>query len=218
MVQAFISYQTADKKLAGEIKEILKAQGIESFLAHEDINVSDEWRAEILSQIRKAKVFVAVITKNYAKSIWCVQESGIAAARKTMVSICLLLDDSTPPGFLGAVQGRRCKNGKVELADMLPGLVKALPTQILDGMIDDIRKAGSFRWAESDYEKVMPYIKKLSSAQAKRLLEVSNENGQVRHASLCIREYIPKVMKMYGHLLDETVRKELDDLIESYRR
>jgi hypothetical protein len=217
-VQAFISYQTADKKIAGEIKEILKAQGIESFLAHEDIDVSDEWRTEILNQIRKAKVFVAVITRNYEKSVWCVQESGIAAARKSMVSICLLLDDATPPGFLRAVQGRPCKNGKVELVDMLPGLVKALPGQVLDGMIDEIRNASRYRWAESDYEKIMPYIEKLSNVQAKRLLEVSKENGQVGHASRCIREYIPKVMKIHGHLLDEEARKEINDLIESYRQ
>lgn len=40
---AFISYQTADKQIAGRIKELLESIGITSFLAHEDIDVSEEW-------------------------------------------------------------------------------------------------------------------------------------------------------------------------------
>jgi adenine-specific DNA methylase len=35
--EVFISYQTADKVVAGKIKEILSDYGMDSFLAHEDI-------------------------------------------------------------------------------------------------------------------------------------------------------------------------------------
>jgi adenine-specific DNA methylase len=38
--EIFISYQTADKAVAGKIKKILSDYGMVSFLAHEDIEIS----------------------------------------------------------------------------------------------------------------------------------------------------------------------------------
>lgn len=218
MAQAFISYQTADKKVAGAVKEILKAEGIESFLAHEDIPVSEEWRLEILKKIRKAQIFVALISKNYHKSVWCIQEAGIAAGRTKMASICLLLDETTPPGFLQAVQGKQCKDGVVELSDLLPGLVKAMPDHVLGKMIDEIAKSGSYRWAEESYAKLVPYADKLSREQAKRLLEAGYENGQVRHAHLCVKEYIPKVMRLHEKTISAELRQKIAAVSNEHKR
>ncbi len=52
---AFLSYQSADKEVAAKIKVILSQLGVESFLAHEDINVSEEWRLSILAELGKVR-------------------------------------------------------------------------------------------------------------------------------------------------------------------
>jgi hypothetical protein len=217
MTLAFISYQTEDRKVAGEIKSLLKKEGIESFLAHEDIAVSEEWRLEILKVIKKANIFVAIITKNYLNSVWCVQEAGIAAAITKLTPICLLLDNSTPPGFLQAVQGRRCRDGTVTLDDLLPGLIKAAPNIVLTNMISVISKSRSFRGAEENYGELVPYIKKLSPEQAMRLLEAGYKNDQVMHASLCAKDYIPKVLAIHGGVISEELHRNISAICNQYK-
>ena len=46
----FMSYQTADKLIAARIAALLARLGYPAFMAHEDIEVSTEWREHILSQ------------------------------------------------------------------------------------------------------------------------------------------------------------------------
>ena len=46
-IRVFLSYSNIDRSLVGEIKEKLEFSGIESFLAHEDIEPSEEWKEEI---------------------------------------------------------------------------------------------------------------------------------------------------------------------------
>jgi len=65
---AFISYQSADKVIAGKVKNLLAGVGIPAFMAHEDINVSEEWRLKILEEIGKADLFVSLWSKNYGSS------------------------------------------------------------------------------------------------------------------------------------------------------
>lgn len=47
-VTAFISYSHEDRKYGAQAKSVLSEVGIEAFLAHEDLHVSDEWQKRIL--------------------------------------------------------------------------------------------------------------------------------------------------------------------------
>lgn len=40
---AIISYSHKDREIAGEANEVLSEAGIEAFVAHDDIEVSEEW-------------------------------------------------------------------------------------------------------------------------------------------------------------------------------
>ena len=62
---AFISYQTDDRLVAGKVKSLLLESGIRSFMAHEDVSVSEEWRLKILEEMGKAEIFVSLWSKNY---------------------------------------------------------------------------------------------------------------------------------------------------------
>jgi hypothetical protein len=67
-------------------------------MAHEHIEVSVEWRAEILRQLGLAVLFVPILSARYYSSIWCKQESGIAAFRG-MTIIPLSIDGALSQGF-----------------------------------------------------------------------------------------------------------------------
>lgn len=73
---AFMSYQTADREIAAGVAQLLDTLGVQSFMAHEHIEVSVEWRDEILRQLGLADLFVPILSQRYYASIWCKQESG----------------------------------------------------------------------------------------------------------------------------------------------
>jgi hypothetical protein len=53
---ASISYQTGEKLVAGQLQALLAKLGVKSFLAHEDIQVSEEWRHKILEELGAGRV------------------------------------------------------------------------------------------------------------------------------------------------------------------
>ena len=106
MIKAFISYQTTDKVTAGLLKQELSNYNIDGFLAHEDLEVSDEWREEILKNFKKSPLFICLLSQSYLKSDYCIQESGMAVIANKKV-IALSLDGTLPPGFLSVFQAKK---------------------------------------------------------------------------------------------------------------
>lgn len=213
---AFISYQTGDKLVAGEIKDILDSVGISSFLAHEDIDVSEEWRIKILDEIGSADLFISVLSNNYYSSPWCVQESGIAAYRNNLTIIPLSIDGSIPKGLFANIQSTKVKPGKISFTDLLPGLIKFDFNQAVDEIIDMIGESGSYRGAEANFKIILPYLDGLTPDQNKQLLENAATNNQVHHAGLCATEYLPPLIDKHGHLLDSETKEFLRGICDEY--
>jgi hypothetical protein len=87
-IKAFLSYSTRDKRLAGELRDLLSTAGIDLFLAHHTLAPSTEWRQEIKRQIASREVFVLLLTKDFHSSKWTDQEVGMAIAqRKTILPL-----------------------------------------------------------------------------------------------------------------------------------
>ena len=61
---AFISYAHADRKYGAQAKNVLAEIGIEAFLAHDDLHVSDEWRARIIEELRRCDLFVPLLSED----------------------------------------------------------------------------------------------------------------------------------------------------------
>lgn len=211
---AFISYQTSDKTVAGRIKNELASIGIASFLAHEDIEVSKEWRIKILEELTKADLFVCLLSKEYYSSPWCVQESGIAAFRAGMKIIPLSIDDSVSQGFISYLQSNIIDANKDLLGYLLPGLMEHNPKQATDGIIRWIGRSSSYKGAEANFQLLLPYISKLTDEQILTLLELSANNKQVHNSGLCATEYIPPLLKSHGHLLSTEKREILKGICD----
>ena len=213
---AFISYQTADRLVAEKIKILLQSVGIGSFLAHNDVNVSEEWRLKILEEIGAADVFVSLWSQNYYGSYWCIQESGIASFRKGLTVIPLSIDGSTPQGFANNIQSTQIDPTNVQLSDLLPGLVKVEPDLGIKLTFKNIKGSRSFRGAEANFNQIIPHLDILTPEQAKELLQISIGNNQVHHAGLCASEYLPPIFAKYGHLLAPNDRQFLYGILEDY--
>lgn len=209
---AFISYQTTDKHIAGRVKELLESIGITSFLAHEDIDVSEEWRLKILEEIRKAGIFLCILSKDYFASSWCVQESGIAAFREDMTIIPLSLDGSIPQGFFSNIQSIKITTEQLDLPALFPGLAKHDFEGTTNEIIRRIGRSSSFRGAEDNFQTLLPYLGRLTPDQNKDLLERSARNKQIHHAGLCATEYLPPILRKHGHLLDQKTKDFLEGI------
>lgn len=214
---AFLSYATADKLIAAEVAKALHVLGIKTFLAHEDIHVSHEWRSTLLEELGKVDLFVPILSSNYYSSVWCVQESGIAAFRSGVTIVPLSTDGTIPAGFLGAIQSTKIDpNTYISPWSIVPGLMRRDVSSAIDAMINLVALSGSYRGAEHNFQQLLPHLERATEAQKVRLLEVSAKNDQVHHAGLCARDYLPPIMKTHGHLLDPQVREKLGDVLKRY--
>ncbi len=217
-MQAFLSYQTADRHVAAKVRDVLIAFGIQSFMAHEDIHVSAEWRKAILNSIRKADLFVAILSANYCASQFCVQESGIAAFRKSMTIIPLSIDGTIPPGFISHVQSIKIDPLWPTSADILPGIFKHDVRQGFASWIESLRRVNDYRSAERLFESGQPFLSRAQASEIVNVLVAATENGQVCHASLCWKEYLPPLITTHGHLMPVEKLAELTRVIDSYTR
>lgn len=112
MVCAFISYSHQDRAYGAQAKGVLAEVGIEAFLAHDDLEVSEEWRERILIELRRCDLFVALLSANFLSSKWAPQEAGFIVSRPEVVIAPLSIDGTTPFGFLSHLQaGRITKDG-----------------------------------------------------------------------------------------------------------
>ena len=213
---AFLSYQTADKAVAGQVKRVLAQARIDAFLAHEDIDVSVEWRLKILEEIGKANIFICLLSTNYLDSSWCMQESGIAAFRPDMTVVPLSLDGTNPTGFVSNYQAVRVDQNNISIRDLMPAFLKHDFAAGIDLAIDLIGRSGGYRAAEENFQLILPHISRMTNAQIRLLLKRVADNGQVHHASLCARDYLPPLLKSHGRFLAPQTRSILKKICEQY--
>jgi hypothetical protein len=104
----FISYQAKDNKMACEIKRLLvsisELNEKDVFVAHRDIELSKNWRADIINHLDSCTHLIALCTENYRCSAWGNQEVGYAMAKKEVRIIPLFLEGTRKEHF-GFIEG-----------------------------------------------------------------------------------------------------------------
>lgn len=206
---AFLSYQTSDKAIAGKVKRLLATVKIGAFLAHEDIEVSEEWRLKIIEEIGKANIFICLISKNYLKSHWCDQESGIAVFRPEMTVVPLSIDGTNPTGFASSIQAVRVDPNNITLRHLLPAFLKNDFNAGIQIAIEILGRSHTFRSAEENFLFILPHLSRMSDAQIKLLLHRSSTNDQIYDATLCAKDYLPPILKSHGRFLASKMRSFL---------
>jgi hypothetical protein len=176
----FISHTSINKDSAHRLKGALADYKVAAFVAHDDIEPTKEWEAEIERALRTMDAMSAIITPDFFESRWCDQEVGFAIGRgKLVVPICR---DAIPHGFLGKYQGFKAKgllpSGVAErLVDILIGHPLSAD-RMADALVERI--ATSKNWETS--KRTMTLLEKatrLNNSQVTRLVQSIDANFQV---------------------------------------
>jgi len=102
-VRVFLSHKSSVKENASQLKQSLARCSVAAFVAHEDIEPTEEWQREIERALFSMDALVALLSADYHDSYWTDQEAGVAIGRGVpLIPIRLGMD---PYGLMGKSQG-----------------------------------------------------------------------------------------------------------------
>jgi hypothetical protein len=95
------------KSKLGKIKKKLSKFDIDVFLAHEDIEGGEDWKIELVSEIKNSEIIIALLSKNYHHANFTDQELGMSLAYEKKI-IPISIDGTIPYGFIEQYQSTKC--------------------------------------------------------------------------------------------------------------
>lgn len=206
-MRAFISYSHSDRSYGAQAKAVLAGAGIDAFLAHDDLEVAEEWRARIIDELRSCDFFVPLLSANFLASKWAPQEAGFIVSRPEVVIAPLSIDGTVPFGFIGHVQSSPIPSSGISHELLVVPLARRKPRQILPCLIQVALDARSWRSAEAKMRPLVPFFDELAPVEAQSLAEGSVENDQIWDASLCRTKYLPEFIRAQkGNIQPKTLR------------
>jgi hypothetical protein len=151
MLRLFVSHLAAHRGFAGELQEALLDFGVSCFVAHNDIEPTQEWQTQIETALATCDALVALLHPSFHASNWTDQEIGFAMGRGVPVFSVRFGQD--PYGFIGRFQAFSGGEKKaVELArELFDAYRKNKQTQrrmseVLFGLFED---SGSYADAKT---------------------------------------------------------------------
>jgi hypothetical protein len=194
----FISHRSEYKKEVSEIKDYLLDYGLDLFVAHEDINVSVEWRDALIESLNTMDCLVAYITNDFSENDWCSQEVGFAAVNKSKV-IPLRVQDTNPKGFLGFLQAGKAKEMSVrEVSNfILEKLLEIDREKMLDCLVNSLNVDAHYGKTGQILEFIINRNVKLNKSQYSKLEDIYSNNDQVSgyyHSE----KYVGQIKKIAG--------------------
>jgi hypothetical protein len=102
MFRVFLTHLAMKRKFAADLQEALLDFGISCFVAHNDIEPTAEWCAEIEAALATCEALVALLHPTFHESNWTDQEIGFVMGRGLPTFAVHLGQD--PYGFIGRFQ------------------------------------------------------------------------------------------------------------------
>ena len=185
-LDVFISHADEDKKIAKEIaEELRKYDGVNAFVAHDDLDPGTDWKNDLTQHIFDCDSFMIVLTNKFHQAEWTEQEVGIAHAfKKTMIPIRF---DKTPTlGFMDDFQATKISYPLVEgeiknLVDVIVAYSEEGQRQI-KRLISRLSSAGSFAQANAFANILFDTTSKFTKEQINMIAKAYLENGQISGA------------------------------------
>lgn len=182
----FLSHTSANRILAGNLRTRLGAWSVEAFVAHDTIEVSREWQDEIESALRTCDALAALLTDDFAASLWCDQEVGFCLARALV--IVPLMVSGEPHGFMSKYQGLRIAEGvtPAEMADRVFTVLAAhdlTRARMAKPVVQRYSQSASFESARTNFERLKDVPESAWTSELVEIVErAPRENNQVEHA------------------------------------
>lgn len=183
MLRLFITHLATNRAYAAQLQEALLRYGISGFVAHNDIEPTQEWQTQIETALATCDALVALLHPNFHQSNWTDQEIGFAMGRGVPVFSVRFGND--PYGFIGRFQAF---NGQAKAADALAGELfdayrrsKETQRRMAEVLVGLFEESGSFAEAKS----WIGYLEELQiwdPAFSTRIAAAAKGNSQVREA------------------------------------
>lgn len=119
LCRVFISYSTKDLEIVNKIKEQLKREGVEVFIAEYSIEPGEKLNKRIVEEIKNCDLFILIWSKNSRKSEYVNQEIGMAkCANKTIIPISTK-KGLNPPALINDLKYLNINNSVKEISDFI---------------------------------------------------------------------------------------------------
>lgn len=193
-IHVFISYSTKDKDIAHKVSSIFNEYKINYFLAHEDIEVTEEWSKVILQNLFTCNVFIPLLTINFKNSNWTSQEMGIILGKKEHTLIIPLKKDVDPFGFISHLQAGRIDDSDLE-KKILKKICFRFPNQMFEKLLIYFGLSGSFRDSENRLNLMIDCLNRsLELTEINEILKIALTNDQIAY-SFGIKNWIIEQIK-----------------------
>lgn len=184
----FLSHCTSHVEIARRLKNHLGERDIETFVAHESIQVSQEWEDVLQVGLRTCDAVIALLTPNFKESDWTNQEIGIATAHGKIV--VPLRFGSQPHGFFAKYQALTLKDGD-QYREIARKLFEALVRHELtmhrmaEVLVRKFIKSGSFEEVRARFValKMVPDTA-WTPTLATSLREACEANGEIQKGEI----------------------------------
>lgn len=184
MFRVFISHLSAHRAAAARLQQAFERYGISCFVAHNDIEPSEEWQLQIETALASCDALIAILHNGFHASNWTDQEIGYVMGRK--LPIFTLMIDEAPYGFIGRFQAFAAKGKQpAEVAEEIFRVLlkhKQTHRRMASIAVSFFEKSASFQAAKDRIE----YLESLPEGDATlgaRIVKAAEENGQIASAT-----------------------------------
>ncbi len=201
MLRVFVSHLATERTFAAELQERLLDYGISCFIAHNDIEPTQEWQTQIETALATCEALVALLHENFHVSNWTDQEIGFAMGRGVPVYSVRFGQD--PYGFIGRFQAfNGNKKSAFALArELFDAYRKSKQTQrrMSEILVAIFEQSGSFAEAKS----LIGYLEELELWEpsfATRIRSAAKNNSQIS-GSWGVPERVLELAKKWDNLI-----------------
>ncbi|WP_440220942.1 toll/interleukin-1 receptor domain-containing protein [Dietzia sp. MNB45] len=185
MIRLFISHSAVHKEFVGGVARELAVVGIHGFVAHDAMEVSKPFQAQIEQALATMDAFVALVHTEFNESAYCQQEIGWAKGRH--VPFYAIRMGANPKALAAndqwnSRQGDRPREIADEISEWI-GNQPGLGESVTEGMFTSLRKATNYESAGATARQIAR-LTNLSEDQWTELDEIYHENNQVHDGIL----------------------------------
>lgn len=180
-VRIFLSHKSSVKGDVAILKQSFARCGIATFVAHEDIEPTEEWHREIERALFSMDALVALLTEDYHDSNWTDQEVGVAIGRGVPLIAIRLGQD--PYGLMGKGQGLGgCSwaNTTDMAVKVFRLLYKRLPdkSRLFECALSAYSASNSFADSAWKVENLLTVFENLTKKEVDRVIDALSSNSQ----------------------------------------
>ncbi len=180
LFRLFASHRADDKVLVSEVKQALANVAIDVFVAHEDIEPSEEWLQIIDASLGSCDALAAFLTPAFHSSEWCDQEVGFAIRSRVLIIPVNL--GTVPYGFMNRYQALRATG--LDAARIASGIFRILTSNSLtmprmaEAIVAHVVASNSFDEANQRSE-LLANVRQWTPALLRQLEESIESNSQI---------------------------------------